>query len=273
MDIDTTVWYYIVNVNSNRMLEVPGDGISIDDRLRNGVIIKQGDLYNPADPSAPSPWALWQFVKGISGTQLIFNRGSGRCLAIQNGSLDKNVPGWQYQVNPQMTDELWWITDVPSDNGNVYLQNVKSSRYLEILNSGTTKGVQCQQYDDSPPDRPGAQWLLKPTKINTTPQLTHGNLDKNQIHRNRGAKSAGILHGENLSIGSTVLAKKGAVTWTGLIEDNHAPDLSIFWTFSVQFKSSDPDPIQDDTLTVTVTNTAQQTSNTVPPDPPASVVP
>jgi hypothetical protein len=271
MAIDTTVWYHIVNVNSNRMVEVPGDGITTEDRLRNGVIIRQGD---PFDPSDTSPWALWQFAKGIGGTHVIFNKGSGRCLAIQNGSTDKNIPAWQYQVNPQLTEELWWITDVASDNGNVWFQNVKSNRFLEILDSGTAKGVQCQQYDDSPPDRPGAQWKLMATQSSTIPHLTSGQLDKNQIHRNKGVKSSGTLHGENLSIGSAVLAKKNTTTWTGLIEDNHSPDgLSIYWTFSVQFKSDKPDPIEDDTLSVTVTNTAQQTSNTIPPNPPPATVP
>jgi hypothetical protein len=272
MNINTTVWYYIVDANSNRMLEVPGDGIS-EDRLQNGKIIRQGDVY---PPSTLSPWALWQFVKrSIDGTYHIFNKGSGRCLAIQNGSMDKNQPGCQYPVNPQQTEELWTITDVTNGNGNVWFQNVKSGRYLEIDSSYTNKGAQCQQYDTDPPPRPGAQWLLMPTQSSTNPQLTGAKLEGNQIHHNSGVKSAGTLHGENLTIGSSVLVTKAksARTWTGLIEDNHVSSLSIYWTFSVIHKSDSADPDQDDTLTVTVANTAQQISNAIEPNPPASDVP
>src|SRR5262249_56143938 len=111
----------------------------------------------------------------------------------ENGNGGKRGAGWQEQVNPQETEELWWITDVPSDTGNVWFQNVKSSRYLEILDSGTAKGDQCQQYDDSPPERPGAQWLLMPTQTSTIPQLTDRKLDQNPSHRNKGVQSAGRI--------------------------------------------------------------------------------
>jgi hypothetical protein len=271
MDINTTVWYHIVNANSNRMLEVPGDGMT-DDRLQNEVIIRQGDLYGPSDSSS---WALWQFVLLGDGTYDILNKGSGRCLVIRNGETGTNVPGWQYKVNPQRPQEQWTITDVPNGNGNVYLQNANSTRYLEIDSSYTTKGAQCQQYDLTPPTRPGAQWQLMRTDLTTVPALTNARLDGNEIHHNQGVKTAGTMHGANLSIGSTVLIKKnnGARTWIGQIDGNHVSGLSIYWTFSVMHKSGKPDPDQDDTLNVTVTNTAQQTSPPVTPDPPASDVP
>src|SRR5262249_19148660 len=273
MNIDTTVWYHIVNVNSNRMLEVPGDVVNTD-RLKDGVVIRQGDLDNSADTQW---WSLWKFVKLPGDKYHIFNKGSGRCMVIEQGSQNPSVPVWQYQVNPERAQEQWIVTDVPNGNGNVYLINVGSSRYIEILNSGTAKGDQCQQYDNTPPTRPGAQWLLLPTQLTTVPRLTLARLEGNQIHHNSGVKSTGVLSGESLTIGSTIDITKANTTrtWTGLIEDNYVgnSDGVIYWRFSVKNKTYKADPDQDDTLSVTVTNTAQQTSNPIPPNPPASDVP
>jgi hypothetical protein len=273
MNIDTTVWYHIVNANSNRMLEVPGEGVNAN-RLQNGLIIRQGDLDNSADTQW---WSLWKFVELPSGQYDIFNKGSGRCMVIQNGNTSAGTPCWQYGVDPQRPQEQWIVTDVPNGNGKVYLINVLSNRYIEIENSGTAKGDQCQQWDNTPPTRPGAQWLLMPTVQTTVPRLTLARLDGNQIHHNRGVKSTGVLSGENLTIGSTVDVTKANTTrtWTGVIEDNYVgnADGVIYWRFSVKNKTYEADPIEDDTLSVTVTNIAQQTSNPIAPSPPASDVP
>src|SRR5262249_2119561 len=124
MNIDTTVWYHIVNVNSNRMLEVPGDGVN-SDRLKDGVVIRQGDLVNSADTQW---WSLWKFVSLPVDKYHIFNKGSGRCMVIENGSVGPSVPVWQYEVTPERAQEQWMVTDVPNGNGKVYLINVKSNR-------------------------------------------------------------------------------------------------------------------------------------------------
>jgi hypothetical protein len=268
MNIDTTVWYKIVNVNSNRMLEVPGDGID-NDRVKDGVVIRQGDYGVETEF-----WSLWKFVSLPGDKYHIFNKNSGRCMVIENGSVDPSTPVWQFHVYPERTWEQWIVTDVPNGNGKVYLINVNSGRYLEIQNSGTAKGDLCQQYDNTPPDRPGAQWLLMPVTIPTVPYLRAAKLDGNQIHHDSGVKSTGSLFGDNLTIGTQVLVTKNRSTrtWTGHIGDNYVAG-EIWFKFSVSKKSDAADPDQDDTLTVTVTNTAQQMSNVIEPNPPASDVP
>jgi hypothetical protein len=277
MPINTSVWYHIVNVNSNRMVEVPYSSPP-ESRVRDEVIIRQGDTYDSADSS---PWRLWQFVMFRDGSYDIFNRGSGRCMVIQNGWTNAGVPCWQYSplpLQPQERPQARWIIS-DAGNGSFYLQNVNSNRYLEIKDAGMAKGDQCQQGADTPPGLYSAQWRLIPTSNGTVPALTLATLDGDKIHSNSGVKSKGILRGTNLYIGCSVLIQKGNAkkTWGGQIVDVHNPgpsDADIYWAFEVVHKSGNPDPDQDDDITVTVTNISQQPSSPpLPADPQPSDVP
>jgi hypothetical protein len=268
--IISTVWYQIVNVNSNRSLEV-AENPMLDQRLRDGVLIQQGDPVNVTDSS---PWPLWQIVEVENGVYNFFNKGSGRCMVIQNGGVDNGNPCCQNSVSLQRLLEQWRITGI-ANSGAFYIQNVNSSRYIEIEDSGTEKGDRCQQWDITTPNRPGAQWLLMQTEFTTVPQLTKAHLSENKIHNS--GMSRGSVRGENLSIGSTILVVKGnkIKTWEGVIDNNHSDDnLSIYWTFNVDKKSGGADPSEDDTITVTVTNPAQQPSTpALPADPQPADVP
>jgi hypothetical protein len=126
----------------------------------------------------------------------------------------------------------------------------------------------------------------------TAPVLTHARMDCNNqypdgfIHLNKKApngddlKSIGYVRGTDstsLAIGWTVNIQKDdrKKTWEGTItsgpDDNGQGQW--YWTFEVVNKENKADPIQDDTLTVTVTNTVPQTSNSVPADPQPAVIP
>ena len=285
MDINQTVWYHIVNANtnSNRMLEVPDVG-DVSSRLRDGAFIMQGDEYNPSDQS---PWSLWHFVHIGGGKYHIFNKGSGRCMVMENGWTNDGARPWQYSVIGERPQEQWTITDVPDGSGNAYIKNVNSGLYLEIQNSGTHKGDICQQWDNN--GQSGARWQLKPTTLPTVPDLSSGkvSIDGNVVHRNAAAEYSGQLIGDNVVIGSTIVAKNGPHVWKGLVHDNGFENNVRQFKFKVKYSVGNPAPIQDNaipvpgamrvqqqaTVTVTVTNTAGQSSQSTPTDPPASDVP
>ena len=150
MDINTTVWYQLVNAKSSRMLEVPQQS-TLDGRLRDGVFLLQGDTYVATSTDV---WSLWQIVKMADESYEIFNQGSGRCAEIQDGGMDNGDACWQFSVGPPRDQEKWRITD--AGNGKSWIQNFKSNRYLEIENGGMSKGDRCQQWrvDNAPPQLP-----------------------------------------------------------------------------------------------------------------------
>ena len=108
MYVNSNVWYHIVNVNSNMMLEVPATD-DFNARLTDGVYILQGDPFNANDASS---WALWQFVPVSGGIYNILNKGSGRCMVIENGRLDNGGRCWQWKLPQERAWEQWRFSDV-----------------------------------------------------------------------------------------------------------------------------------------------------------------
>jgi len=123
----------------------------------------------------------------------------------------------------------------------------------------------------------------------TAPVLDHARMEWNTQHPNgfihlnkkdstgKDIETIGYVRGSNLAIGWTVQIQKNnrKKTWEGTITSG--PDVNgagqQYWTFKVVNKENTADPIQDDTVTVTVTNTDPQTSNAVAADPQPDVVP
>ena len=123
----------------------------------------------------------------------------------------------------------------------------------------------------------------------TAPVLTHARMAWSDIHPNgtirlakkdgngKDIKSVGWVRGVALQRGWTVDIQKNnkKKTWQGTITGG--PDLNQagqqFWTFEVQNKDDLPDPTEEETLTVTVTNTSRETSLPIVSDPQPDVVP
>lgn len=123
----------------------------------------------------------------------------------------------------------------------------------------------------------------------TAPVLTHARMEWSDGHPNgtirlakkdgngTDIKSVGWVRGVALQRGWTVDIQKNnkKKTWQGTI--TAGPDLNQarqqFWTFEVQNKDDLPDPTEEETLTLTVTNTSGETSLPIVSDPQPDVVP
>jgi hypothetical protein len=122
----------------------------------------------------------------------------------------------------------------------------------------------------------------------TAPVLTHSRMEWDKDHPNGfihtdkkkpngdDLYTIGFVRGSNLAIGFTVEIQKNNKKkyWTGAIYQG--PDWGPngeYWTFKVMNVNNQADLDQDDTLTTTVTNTSEQTSNTVPVDPQPAEIP
>ena len=123
----------------------------------------------------------------------------------------------------------------------------------------------------------------------TAPVLTHARMVPNADHPDgfiRLAKkdengtditSTGWVRGVDLQTGWTVDIQKNnkKKTWQGTI--TRGPDRNQagqqYWTFAVQNKDDLPDATEEETLTVTVTDTSRQTSLPIVSDPQPDVVP
>ena len=114
----------------------------------------------------------------------------------------------------------------------------------------------------------------------TAPVLTHARMNWSEEYPNgfihldkkesngQDLKTVGYVRGNPLAIGCTVNIQKGdKKTWEGtIISGPHSNDngLTFSWSFTVQNKDNLPDPVQDDTVYVTVTN-PNSTPTTSPP--------
>ena len=110
-----------------------------------------------------------------------------------------------------------------------------------------------------------------------TPTLNHADFATDINHQNgflhlrkkdkqnRNLASTGYVRGTNLKIGLTVKVTQGTRTWNGTIVSGPGftqdPPHYEFWTFNVTSTIDVDDPIEQDSVTVTVTN-----SNAIPPD-------
>jgi hypothetical protein len=110
-----------------------------------------------------------------------------------------------------------------------------------------------------------------------TPTLNHADFATNSFHtngflhlrkkdgRNNDLVSTGYVRGSGLATELAVKVTQGTRLWTGKIVSGpnytREPPHYEFWTFSVTNSVDMDDPIQQDSVTVTVTN-----SNATPPD-------
>jgi hypothetical protein len=126
----------------------------------------------------------------------------------------------------------------------------------------------------------------------TAPVLTHARMVPDDqhlngyIHTNKDNGRGGELEsvgwvrtevGATLEIGWRVDIQKDdkKKTWQGTITsgpNDNAQGLK-YWTFKVVNKQNNADPTSDDTLTVTVTNSNQQTSPPIASEPQPAVIP
>jgi hypothetical protein len=116
-----------------------------------------------------------------------------------------------------------------------------------------------------------------------TPTLNHSRLEWNNnnphgfIHlrkrdgEGRDLKTEGYVRGTNLKIGLKVKVCQNTRLWNGTIVSGPAynNDNQEYWTFDVTSTVDADDPIQDDTITVTVSNpvASPTDSNPQPADP------
>ena len=104
-----------------------------------------------------------------------------------------------------------------------------------------------------------------------TPTLNHSDFVNAILHlrkkdkQNRNLMSVGYVRGTNLKIGLAVKVTQGTRIWNGTIVSGPGytppPQNYEFWTFEVTSTIDADDPIQQDSVTVTVTN-----SNATPPN-------
>ena len=123
----------------------------------------------------------------------------------------------------------------------------------------------------------------------TAPVLTHARMQWDTLHPNgfihltkkdpggHDIITIGYVRGSDLQRGWTVNIQKNnkKKTWEGTIYSGPATNGAgqLYWTFQVVNKVDLPDPVFDETLTVTVTDTNGQTSPPVPADPQPAVIP
>jgi hypothetical protein len=88
--------------------------------------------------------------------------------------------------------------------------------------------------------------------------------------------TVGYVRGTNLALDQTVEVQKNNKNklWTGtIISGPNDGEYGPYWSFRVTNKENKPDPVQDDNLTVTVTNKDLQVSNSQSADPQPAEIP
>ncbi|WP_212828874.1 non-reducing end alpha-L-arabinofuranosidase family hydrolase [Catellatospora sp. TT07R-123] len=152
--VDTNAWYYLVNRNSGKAIDVynfsTADGGRITQWTRSTANNQQ-----------------WQFVDSGGGYYRIKSRHSGKVLDVYNLSTANggSIVQWS-DLNG--TNQQWRLADSP--DGYVRFINRNSSKALEVQGASTADGGNIVQYDDW--GGTNQQWQLVPVGATPSPSTS-----------------------------------------------------------------------------------------------------
>lgn len=139
----------IKNVKSGRYLSIQGNDLSYWNSDDASLTIR--DKLNRSTVENPQVWNVIQFRPG---KWILLNQYSMRVACIRGRSDDNDATVIQYHIQnetiPNDPFQLWTFERL--DNGNWYIQNVKSKKCIGPQDRSTANDHYCIQYDKQPED-------------------------------------------------------------------------------------------------------------------------